>query len=82
MTLLFSKLLNILALQVREIRTDFMCDLTDGHSLRTRQQYFNHSKIETALHFFPKLPNAPADGWQQVTHVWEQCALDTAKLSA
>jgi hypothetical protein len=53
MTLLFLNLLNVLALQLRIIRTDFICDLTEGHSLRTRQQYFNPPKEKTALHFLP-----------------------------
>jgi len=38
MTLLFLKLLNILAVYICEIRTNFMCDLTDGQPLRIRQQ--------------------------------------------
>jgi len=52
MILLFLKLLNVLALQVRKIRTDFMCDLTDTHSvyvgnisvLLKRRQHFGTSQ--------------------------------------
>lgn len=35
----FLNLLNVVAVQARETRTDFMCDLTDGQPLRIRQHY-------------------------------------------
>jgi hypothetical protein len=51
MNLLFLNLIKVLALQVREIIRDLICDLNEGHSLRIGQQYFSPPKEKTALHF-------------------------------